>query len=209
MSKPQAEPGDQKKAQAEKDDSAKEATVAVETPEPEDTESESAAGEDEAGSKGETAAGDSEKRDKEQGTATEKQPDAGEAQSKPAPESGKKVQEAAETAGAPKEKKESRRAELPDINPGDTLKVHLKVVEGGRERTQVFQGVVLKRQGNQLHETFTVRKISFGVGVERIFPLHSPRIKRVEVMKRGRVRRAKLYYLRERVGKKARIKEKR
>jgi large subunit ribosomal protein L19 len=101
------------------------------------------------------------------------------------------------------------RTDIPDFRPGDTVKVHVRVVEAGRERIQVFQGVVLRRQGGGLHETFTVRKISFGVGVERTFPLHSPSIARLEVVSRGRVRRAKLYYLRELRGKKARIKERR
>jgi large subunit ribosomal protein L19 len=101
------------------------------------------------------------------------------------------------------------RTDLPEFRPGDTVKVHVRVVEAGRERIQVFQGVVIRRQGAGLHETFTVRKISFGVGVERTFPLHSPSIARLEVVSRGRVRRAKLYYLRERRGKKARIRERR
>jgi large subunit ribosomal protein L19 len=101
------------------------------------------------------------------------------------------------------------RTDLPEFRPGDTVKVHVRVVEAGRERIQVFQGVVIRRQGSGLHETFTVRKISFGVGVERTFPLHSPSIGKLEVVSRGRVRRAKLYYLRERRGKKARIRERR
>ena len=101
------------------------------------------------------------------------------------------------------------RADLPDFRPGDTVKVHVRVVEAGRERIQVFQGVVIRRQGGGLQETFTVRKISFGVGVERTFPLHSPSIGKLEVVSRGHVRRAKLYYLRERRGKKARIRERR
>ncbi len=101
------------------------------------------------------------------------------------------------------------RTDLPEFRPGDTVKVHVRVVEAGRERIQVFQGVVIRRQGGGLHETFTVRKISFGVGVERTFPVHSPSISKLEVVTRGRVRRAKLYYLRERRGKKARIKERR
>lgn len=99
--------------------------------------------------------------------------------------------------------------EVPDFAPGDSLKVHVKVSEGGRERVQVFQGVVLKRQGSGARETFTVRKVSFGVGVERTFPVHSPVIDKIEVVSRGDVRRAKLYYLRDRVGKAAKIKEKR
>ncbi|MCL4443741.1 MAG: 50S ribosomal protein L19 [Actinobacteria bacterium] len=101
------------------------------------------------------------------------------------------------------------RSDIPDFAPGDTLKVHVRVVEGGRERVQVFQGVVLKRQGSGARETFTVRKISFQVGVERIFPVHSPIISKIEVVSRGDVRRAKLYYLRDRIGKAAKIKEKR
>ena len=101
------------------------------------------------------------------------------------------------------------RTDLPDLRPGDTVKVHVRVVEGNRERVQVFQGVVIRRSGGGIRETFTVRKISFGVGVERTFPLHSPSISRIEVVQRGRVRRAKLYYLRDLRGKKARIKERR
>jgi large subunit ribosomal protein L19 len=101
------------------------------------------------------------------------------------------------------------RTDLPAFRPGDTVKVHVRVVEAGRERVQVFQGVVIRRQNGGLQETFTVRKISFGVGVERTFPLHSPSIAKLEVVSRGRVRRAKLYYLRERKGKKARIRERR
>lgn len=101
------------------------------------------------------------------------------------------------------------RKGLPRFRPGDTVKVHVRVVEGNRERVQVFQGVVIRRSGGGLRETFTVRKISFGVGVERTFPLHSPSIARLEVAQRGHVRRAKLYYLRDLRGKKARIKERR
>ena len=104
---------------------------------------------------------------------------------------------------------ESLRDDVPDFRPGDTLKVHVKVVEGSRSRVQVFQGVVIRRSGGGVRETFTVRKISFGVGVERTFPLHSPVIDRIEVVSRGVVRRAKLYYLRERRGKAARIRERR
>jgi large subunit ribosomal protein L19 len=99
------------------------------------------------------------------------------------------------------------REDIPVFRPGDTVKVHVRVAEAGRERIQVFQGVVIRRQGGGLRETFTVRKISFGVGVERTFPLHSPTVSKIEVMTQGRVRRAKLYYLRERRGKKARIRE--
>ncbi len=101
------------------------------------------------------------------------------------------------------------RTNIPDFRPGDTVKVNVNVVEGTRSRIQVFEGVVLRRQGGGLRETFTVRKISFGVGVERTFPVHTPSIESIEVLRRGKVRRAKLYYLRDRVGKKARIKEKR
>jgi large subunit ribosomal protein L19 len=101
------------------------------------------------------------------------------------------------------------RKGLPLFRPGDTIKVHARVVEGNRERVQVFQGVVIRRSGGGLRETFTVRKISFGVGVERTFPLHSPSIAKLEVVQRGHVRRAKLYYLRDLRGKKARIKERR
>jgi large subunit ribosomal protein L19 len=101
------------------------------------------------------------------------------------------------------------RKGIPAFRPGDTVKVHVRVVEGNRERVQVFQGVVIKRSGGGLRETFTVRKISFGVGVERTFPVHSPSIAKLEVVQRGHVRRAKLYYLRELRGKKARIKERR
>lgn len=104
---------------------------------------------------------------------------------------------------------EQMRTDLPDFAPGDTVKVHVKVVEGDRERIQVFEGVVLKRAGGGLTETFTVRKISQGVGVERTFPVHSPRIERIEVVRKGKVRQARLFYLRDRVGKAARIKERR
>ena len=103
----------------------------------------------------------------------------------------------------------SLRDDVPDFRPGDTLKVHVKVVEGNRSRVQLFQGVVIRRHGEGVRETFTVRKISFGVGVERTFPLHSPVIDRIEVAVRGDVRRAKLYYLRDLRGKAAKIKEKR
>ena len=103
----------------------------------------------------------------------------------------------------------SLRTDVPEFAPGDTLKVHVKVVEGNKERVQVFQGVVIARQGGGLQETFTVRKLSYGVGVERTFPVHSPIVDRIEVVTRGDVRRAKLYYLRDRVGKAAKVKEKR
>jgi large subunit ribosomal protein L19 len=101
------------------------------------------------------------------------------------------------------------RTDLPAFRPGDTVKVHVRVVEGTRERVQVFQGVVIARSGGGIRETFTVRKISFGVGVERTFPVHSPSIAKLELVQRGRVRRAKLYYLRDLRGKKARIRERR
>jgi large subunit ribosomal protein L19 len=104
---------------------------------------------------------------------------------------------------------ESLRTDVPDFRPGDTLKVHVRVVEGNRSRVQVFQGAVIRRQGGGIRETFTVRKVSFGVGVERTFPVHTPVIDKIEVVTRGDVRRAKLYYLRELRGKKAKIKEKR
>jgi large subunit ribosomal protein L19 len=103
----------------------------------------------------------------------------------------------------------SLRTDIPDFRAGDTVKVHVKVVEGSRSRIQVFQGVVIRRAGGGVRETFTARKISFGVGVERTFPLHSPIIDRIEVLTRGDVRRAKLYYLRSLRGKAAKIKEKR
>ena len=104
---------------------------------------------------------------------------------------------------------ESLRTDVPDFRPGDTLKVHVRVVEGSRERVQVFQGVVIRRQGSGVRETFTVRKVSFGVGVERTFPVHTPIIQKIEVATRGDVQRAKLYYLRDLRGKAAKIKEKR
>ena len=103
----------------------------------------------------------------------------------------------------------SLREDIPDFRPGDTVKVHVRVVEGSRTRVQVFQGVVIRRHGGGVRETFTVRKVSFGVGVERTFPVHSPVVDRIELVTRGDVRRAKLYYLRELRGKKAKIKEKR
>jgi large subunit ribosomal protein L19 len=105
------------------------------------------------------------------------------------------------------ERKQLRR--VPDFGPGDRVKVHFQVIEGTRRRIQVFEGVVIKRQGHGARETFTVRKQSFGVGVERMFPVHSPKIERIEVAARGDVRRAKLYYLRDRVGKRARVRERR
>ncbi|MDF2924768.1 MAG: ribosomal protein [Paenibacillaceae bacterium] len=103
--------------------------------------------------------------------------------------------------------KEQLRKDIPNFRPGDTLKVHVKVIEGTRERIQLFEGVVIKRRGGGISETFTVRKISYGVGVERAFPLHSPKIDKIEVARRGKVRRAKLYYLRALRGKAARITE--
>ena len=102
---------------------------------------------------------------------------------------------------------EQLKKEVPNFGPGDTVRVHVKIVEGKRERIQVCEGVVLRRQGGGIQETFTVRKISFNVGVERTFPVHSPRIEKIEVTRKGKVRRAKLYYLRERIGKKAKVKE--
>lgn len=105
--------------------------------------------------------------------------------------------------------RDSLRDDVPAFSPGDTLKVHVRVVEGTRERVQVFQGVVIRRQGSGVRETFTVRKVSFGVGVERTFPVHSPIVAKIERITEGDVRRAKLYYLRDRVGKAAKIKEKR
>jgi large subunit ribosomal protein L19 len=101
-----------------------------------------------------------------------------------------------------------RDASIPQFKAGDTVKVHFKVIEGTRQRTQVYQGIVIKRQGAGVRETFTVRKQSFGVGVERTFPLYSPKIERIEVLAIGAVRRAKLYYLRQKVGKQARVREK-
>src|SRR5689334_4464095 len=104
---------------------------------------------------------------------------------------------------------QSQRTDIPAFRAGDTLKVHVRVVEGNRSRIQVFQGVVIRRQGSGARETFTVRKLSFGVGVERTFPVHTPVIAKIEVMTHGDVRRAKLYYLRDRIGKAAKVKEKR
>jgi large subunit ribosomal protein L19 len=101
------------------------------------------------------------------------------------------------------------RDDIPEFRAGDTVRVHVRVVEAGRERVQVFEGVVIARDGAGIKSTFTVRKISFGVGVERVFPVHAPIIQKIEVIRRGKVRRGKLYYLRDRVGKAARIKERR
>lgn len=103
--------------------------------------------------------------------------------------------------------KDQLRTDLPSFRPGDTVRVHVKVVEGTRERIQMYEGVVIKRRGGGISETFTVRKISYGVGVERTFPVHTPKIANLEVVRRGKVRRAKLYYLRNLRGKAARIKE--
>ena len=103
----------------------------------------------------------------------------------------------------------SLRDDIPAFRPGDTVKVHVRVIEGSRSRIQVFQGAVIRRQGGGIRETFTVRKVSFGVGVERTFPVHTPVVEKIEVLTRGDVRRAKLYYLRELRGKAAKIKEKR
>ena len=104
---------------------------------------------------------------------------------------------------------QSLRTDIPAFGPGDEVKVHVKVVEGNKERVQVFQGNVIARQGGGVHETYTVRKVSYGVGVERTFPVHAPTVVKLEVLKRGDVRRAKLYYVRDRVGKAAKIREKR
>lgn len=105
--------------------------------------------------------------------------------------------------------KRNMKENLPHFKPGDTVRVHVKVIEGSRERIQAFEGVVIRRQGSRTRETFTVRRVSFGIGVERIFPVHSPSIEKIEVLRKGRVRRAKLYYLRKLKGKAARIKEQR
>ncbi len=99
------------------------------------------------------------------------------------------------------------RTDIPSFRPGDTVKVHVRVIEGNRSRIQVFQGVVIRRQGDGIRETYTVRKVSFGTGVERTFPVHAPTVEKIELVTRGDVRRAKLYYLRELRGKKAKIKE--
>jgi large subunit ribosomal protein L19 len=103
--------------------------------------------------------------------------------------------------------KEQLKSDIPDFRPGDTVRVHVKVVEGNRERIQAFEGIVIARRGSVVRETFTVRRVSYGVGVERIFPVHSPRVDKIEIVRRGIVRRAKLYYLRGLTGKAARIKE--
>ncbi len=103
----------------------------------------------------------------------------------------------------------SLRNDIPDFRPGDTVKVHVNIIEGSRSRVQIFQGIVLGRQGDGVRETFRVRKLSFQIGVERVFPVHSPVIDKIEIVSRGDVRRAKLYYVRDRVGKRAKIREKR
>ncbi|HLE78379.1 MAG TPA: 50S ribosomal protein L19 [bacterium] len=103
--------------------------------------------------------------------------------------------------------REQLKSNVPAFGPGDTVRVHLKIVEGGRERIQAFEGIVIARKGGGLRETFTVRRISHGVGVERIFLLHSPRIERIDLVRKGRVRQAKLYYLRGKIGREARVKE--
>jgi len=105
--------------------------------------------------------------------------------------------------------REGMRKDIPEFGPGDTVRVHVKILEGDKERIQIFEGFVIGRSGGGLRETFRVRKVSYGVGVERVFPVHSPRIEQIEVIRRGRVRRAKLYYLRDLKGKAAQIKEKR
>jgi large subunit ribosomal protein L19 len=105
--------------------------------------------------------------------------------------------------------REGLRAKAPEFTPGDTVRVHIKVTEGGRERVQAFEGVVIARKGGGRRETFTVRRVSHGIGVERTFPLHSPRVERIDLVRRGRARRAKLYFLRGKVGKAARIREQR
>lgn len=105
--------------------------------------------------------------------------------------------------------REQMRADIPSFEPGDSVKVHVKVVEGGKERIQLFEGVVIRRSHGGLKETFTVRKVSQGIGVERTFPVHSPMLEKIEIERKGKVRRAKLYYLRERSGKSARIEERR
>ncbi len=103
--------------------------------------------------------------------------------------------------------KEQMKEDLPRFSPGDTVRVHVKVVEGNRERIQTFEGTVIKRRGSGINETFTVRRVSYGIGTERTFPVHSPKIEKIEIVRRGKVRRAKLYYLRKLTGKAARIKE--
>ena len=104
--------------------------------------------------------------------------------------------------------KEYQRSDIPEFDPGDTVRVHVKVVEGNRERTQPFNGTVIRRKGSGLNETFTVRRVSYGVGVERTFPVHSPKLEKIEVVRKGKVRRSRLYYLRNLKGKDAKIKEK-
>lgn len=103
--------------------------------------------------------------------------------------------------------REYLKDDIPEFRPGDSVKVHVRVREGERQRIQIFEGIVIKRRGSSIHETYTVRRISHGIGVERCFPLHSPLVQQIEVVRRGKVRRAKLYYLRDRVGRAARVKE--
>ncbi len=105
--------------------------------------------------------------------------------------------------------KEQMKDNIPNFSPGDTVRVHVKVVEGNRERIQTFEGTVISRKGSEAKETFTVRRVSYGIGTERTFPVHSPKVEKIEIVKRGKVRRAKLYYLRKLKGKAARIKERR
>lgn len=136
--------------------------------------------------------------------------DTGEADSKEEPESKEEKSAAEDESPDPEgETKSEAKVELPEFSPGDTVKVHLRVKEGDRERMQVFEGMVISKRGSKKHKTFTVRKISFGVGVEKIFPECSPVIAKLEVVSKGDVRRAKLYYLRDRVGKSAKVKQKR
>ncbi len=105
--------------------------------------------------------------------------------------------------------KEQLRTDLPDLLPGDTVEVHYNVIEGGRERIQIYKGVIISIKNKGLSRTFSVRKVSFGVGVEKVFPLHSPKIEKIKVIRHGKVRRSKLYYLRKKIGKRARVKERR
>ena len=105
--------------------------------------------------------------------------------------------------------KEQMRTDIPEFRVGDTVRVHVRITEGDKERIQVFEGIVIRRHRGRINATFTVRKVSYGIGVERIFPLHSPQIEKIEVVRRGRVRRARLFYLRDRVGKAARVRERR
>jgi len=104
--------------------------------------------------------------------------------------------------------KEQMKKDIPELNVGDTVRVYVKVIEGNRERLQAFEGIIIQKKNGGIRETFTVRRVSYGIGVERTFPVHSPKIDRIEVIRKGKVRRAKLYYLRDRVGKAAKVKEK-